>query len=41
MFLETVVMNPPVVSMAGFAKVDRGLFKAVSIKRTEMVSANM
>jgi hypothetical protein len=23
-------MNPPVVSVAGFANVDRGLFKAVS-----------
>jgi hypothetical protein len=30
MFLETIVMNPPVVSVAGFANVDRGLFRAVS-----------
>ena len=30
MFLETMVMNPPVVSVAGFANVDRGMFRAVS-----------
>jgi len=30
MFLESMVMYPPVVSVAGFANVDRGLFKAVS-----------
>jgi hypothetical protein len=30
MFLETMVMYPPVVSVAGFANVDRGMFIAVS-----------
>ena len=30
MFLETMVMYPPVVSVAGFANVDRGMFRAVS-----------
>ena len=30
MFLETMVMYPPVVSVAGFASVDRGMFRAVS-----------
>jgi hypothetical protein len=30
MFLETMVMYPPVVSVAGFANIDRRLFKAVS-----------
>jgi len=30
MFLETMDMYPPVVSVTGFATVDRGLFKAVS-----------
>ena len=30
MFLETMVMYPPVVSAAGFANVDRGMFRAVS-----------
>jgi hypothetical protein len=30
MFLETMVLYPPVVSVAGFANVDRGLFRAVS-----------
>ncbi|GFG38418.1 hypothetical protein Cfor_06732 [Coptotermes formosanus] len=30
MFLETMVMYPPVVSVSGFANVDRGLFRAVS-----------
>jgi hypothetical protein len=30
MFLETMVMYPPVVSVAGFANIDRGLFTAVS-----------
>ena len=30
MFLETIVTYPPVVSVAGFANVDRGLFRAVS-----------
>ena len=30
MFLETMVMYPPVVSVAGFTNVDRELFKAVS-----------
>jgi hypothetical protein len=29
-------MNPPVVSVAGFASVDRGLFRAVSKKKTEL-----
>ncbi|XP_021922817.1 gustatory and odorant receptor 22-like [Zootermopsis nevadensis] len=28
MFLDTISMNPPVVSVAGFANVDRGLFRA-------------
>ena len=30
MFLETIDMYPPVVSVAGFANVDRGMFRAVS-----------
>jgi hypothetical protein len=30
MFLQTMVMYPPVVSVGGFANVDRGLFRAVS-----------
>jgi hypothetical protein len=30
MFLDTMVMYPPVVSIAGFANVDRGMFRAVS-----------
>ena len=30
MFLDTMVMYPPVVSVAGFANVDRGMFRAVS-----------
>ena len=30
MFLETMAMYPPVVSLAGFANVDRGLYRAVS-----------
>jgi hypothetical protein len=30
MFLETMVMYPPVVSAAGFVNVDRGMFRAVS-----------
>jgi 16S rRNA G527 N7-methylase RsmG len=30
MFLETMVVYPPVVSVEGFANVDRGLFRAVS-----------
>jgi len=30
MFLETMVLYPPVVSVAGFANVDRGMFRAVS-----------
>ena len=30
MFLKTIVMYPPVVSVAGFANVDRGMFRAVS-----------
>ena len=30
MFLETMFMYPPVVSVAGFANVDRGLFRGVS-----------
>jgi hypothetical protein len=30
MFLETMIMYPPVVSVAGFANVDRGLFRSVS-----------
>jgi hypothetical protein len=29
MFLETMVLYPPVVSVAGFANVDRGMFRAV------------
>jgi len=29
-FLKTMVMYPPVVSVAGFTNVDRGLFRAVS-----------
>jgi len=29
-FLETMVLYPPVVSVAGFANVDRGMFRAVS-----------
>jgi hypothetical protein len=38
-FLETIVMNPPVVSVAGFANVDRGLFRAVSRMRNIHPSA--
>jgi len=30
MFLETMVMYPPVVSVAGFTNFDRRLFRAVS-----------
>jgi len=30
MFLETMVLYPPVVSVAGFANIDRGMFRAVS-----------
>jgi len=30
MFLETMAMYPPVVSVVGFANVDRGMFRAVS-----------
>jgi hypothetical protein len=30
MFLETMVLYPPVVSVAGFANVDKGMFRAVS-----------
>ena len=30
MFLDTMVMYPPVVSVSGFANVDRGMFRAVS-----------
>ena len=30
MFLETMVTYPPLVSVAGFVNVDRGLFRAVS-----------
>jgi hypothetical protein len=30
MFLETTVIYPPVVSVAGFTNVDRGMFRAVS-----------
>jgi len=30
MFLERMFMYPPVVSVAGFANVDRGMFRAVS-----------
>jgi len=30
MFLETMVMYPPLVSVGGFVNVDRGLFRAVS-----------
>jgi len=35
-FLETIVMYPPVVSVAGFVNVDRGLFRAVSDLTTEL-----
>jgi len=35
MFLETMVMYPPVVSVAGFANVDRGMFRAVSNLKKE------
>jgi hypothetical protein len=30
MFLETMAMYPPVVSVVGFVNVDRGMFRAVS-----------
>jgi hypothetical protein len=30
MFLKTMIMYPSVVSLDGFANVDRGLFRAVS-----------
>ena len=30
LFLETMVLYPPVVSVAGFANVDRGMLRAVS-----------
>jgi hypothetical protein len=30
MFLDTMVIYPPAVSVAGFANVDRGMFRAVS-----------
>jgi hypothetical protein len=30
MFLETMATYPPIVSLAGFANVDRGMFRAVS-----------
>ena len=30
LFLETMVLYPPVVSVSGFANVDRGMFRAVS-----------
>jgi hypothetical protein len=30
MFLQTMVMYPPVMSVEGFTNVDRGLFRAVS-----------
>jgi hypothetical protein len=30
LFLHTIDMNPPTVSAAGFASVNRGLFRAVS-----------
>jgi hypothetical protein len=36
MFLQTMVMYPPVVSVAGFANVDRGMFRAVSNFTNEM-----
>jgi hypothetical protein len=36
MFLETMVLYPPVVSVAGFANVDRGLFRAVSYITKEL-----
>ena len=36
MFLETMVMYPPVVSVAGFGNVDRGLFRAVSSLTKEL-----
>jgi hypothetical protein len=30
MFLETMALYPPILSVAGFSNVDRGLFRAVS-----------
>jgi hypothetical protein len=30
MFLETMVLYPPVMCVAGFANVDRGLIRSVS-----------
>ena len=30
MFLDTMILYPPVVSVAGFANVDRGMLRAVS-----------
>jgi hypothetical protein len=40
MFLETMVMYPPVVSVAGFANVDRGMFRAVSNVTQELECCN-
>jgi len=40
MFLETMVMYPPVVSVAGFTNVDRGLFRAVSSLTKELECCN-
>jgi hypothetical protein len=40
MFLETMVMYPPVVSVAGFASVDRGMFRAVSNLTQELECCN-
>ena len=40
MFLETMVMYPPVVSVAGFANVDRGMFRSVSNLTKELECCN-
>jgi hypothetical protein len=40
MFLETMVMYPPVVSVAGFVNVDRGMFRAVSNLTNELECCN-
>ena len=39
MFLETMIMYPPVMSVAGFANVDRGMFRAVSNLTKELESS--
>jgi hypothetical protein len=38
--LETMVLYPPVVSVAGFANVDRGMFRAVSNVTEELECCN-